>query len=164
MTTTDGIDLEAQGFEGFVPFSGLAAGFVRREPGTYVVIRPVMSPPRFIDVSPAGKFKRKDPSVTITALEEKWVNGAQILYIGMAGAGSMGTRGLHKRLDEFKRFGAGEPVGHWGGRYIWQLTDHWELLVAWHPTGQGNPPVEETWLMTDFKGVHGRLPFANLRH
>jgi hypothetical protein len=53
------------------------------------------------------------------------VPGAEVVYIGKADDAG-------RRLKQFARFGAGEPVGHWGGRYIWQLADSSELLVAWH--------------------------------
>jgi hypothetical protein len=59
-------------------------------------------------------------------LEAKWVPGAHTVNVGQADV-------ANRRLKQFARFGVGEPIGHWGGRYIWQLADSDELLVAWHP-------------------------------
>jgi hypothetical protein len=30
--------------------------------------------------------------------------------------------------------GRGELAGHWGGRYIWQLSDSADLIAAWKVT------------------------------
>jgi len=64
------------------------------------------------------------------------------------------------------RFGKGEPVGHRGGRYIWQLQDNKDLLMCWRPIIKGveDPSAMESELLCEFVGTYGRLPFANLRY
>lgn len=147
-------DLENLGFEGFIPLRSLPAGCksVTAEGGVYVVASPDRSG-EFAQKSVGGHFKSKDPSVPVERLRAKWVSDVDTLYIGRA-------KSLRRRLDQFARFGRGEPIGHWGGRYLWQVADPSSLLVAWL---EAVDPVEaEAELVAEFVDRHGSLPFANL--
>jgi hypothetical protein len=126
-------------------------------PTVYVIFRPDVWTPGFLEVNPGGHHKGRDPTVTSEVLAAKWVAQAQVVYIGKADV-------ANRRLKQFARFGAGEPIGHWGGRYIWQLPDVEELLVAWHPITWGEAAREyEQRLMRYFAECHGGArPFANL--
>lgn len=158
---TSAVDLS--GFGGWIPFAALPTADVPAHPGVYVIVRPSDDPPRFLARSPAGHFKGKDPTVTVAELDGLWVPGERVVYIGKANAGTGGRRHLRKRLDEFRRFGAGQPVGHSGGRRIWQLADHDTLLVGWRVTPDAEAAALETQMLAAFRAYHGQLPFANMR-
>ncbi len=155
--------LEAEGFVGWVPFAALVGAGVVAEPGMYLVWRDGSAEPTFLPASVGGRFKGKDPSVDTARLAEEWVPGASVVYIGKASARKRGGKALAKRLDEFRRFGAGEAFGHWGGRLIWQLADHADLLVAWRATAPEDPEDVEADMIDAFTSVYGALPFANLK-
>jgi hypothetical protein len=154
--------LREGGFAGFVPVAALHPGDVPAAPGVYAVLRVAEAAPMYLDASVGGRFKGKDPSVVGDVLARKWVDGAEVIYLGKATAGAVGKWGLRKRLEELERFGRGEPVRHWGGRFIWQLADHDDLLVAWNATDE-DPSVVESRMLRDFIAHYDALPFANLR-
>jgi hypothetical protein len=74
--------LEAAGFEGFQRFADLGQVDVPRVGGVYVVLRSSGDRPDFAPKSVAGHFKSRDPSVPSDRLNEAWVDGAGVLYIG----------------------------------------------------------------------------------
>ena len=78
------------------------------------------------------------------------------MYIGKATS-------LKKRLGQYLRFGQTKNVGHYGGRYIWQLKNHSDLIVCWKTTPQYDPREIEKGLILDFKREFGERPFANLK-
>lgn len=147
--------LRTEGFEGYLRIVGLPAGCpgVPRGPGVYVVLRRANSAPSFGDRSSGGWFKGKDPTVSEDLLREQWVDGSTTIYVGRASD-------LRQRLDLLARFGRGEAVAHWGGRYIWQLDDHEDLVVAWQDTT--NQVEREAELVAEFRETFGVLPFANI--
>lgn len=155
--------LSAAGFQGFVPIASLMRDTspIPAVRGVYMLVRPTSGPPLFLDVGSGGHFKDKDPNVGIDVLHTNWVDGAAIMYIGKAGdPGSAAT--LRSRLGQYLKFGAGRKIGHWGGRYVWQLADAKDLQVCWLPLPEEFPSQVESELIAAFRSVCGDRPFANL--
>lgn len=151
--------MAARGFLGFQTFSDLLQQHLSSVPsgwGIYVVVRESAARPKFRDTGSGGHFKGRNPNVDVTVLDAKWVTSAHVLYIGKA-------TDLRTRLRQYARFGTGIPIGHWGGRYIWQIEDPTDLLVAWKTT-ERNPREEEIELVLEFEHRFGVPPFANLVH
>lgn len=153
--------LLARGFVGFHRFKRIDLTLVPAVPGVYVVLREKESRPVFLDRSPAGWFKGQDPTVPVAELEAAWPDGAHCVYIGKAGSGAPGGRGLRQRITEFRKYGDGRPVGHQGGRRIWQLADADEYVLSWLPTPSRDPEILEAQLLQAFVAEYGRRPIGN---
>jgi len=148
-------DLVSRGFVGFEPFATLDPKSLPGGPGVYAFLRTDKAEPIFFDRNPSGRWKGKDPTVSGDRLRSKWLPEAECVYLGKAAS-------LASRIDLMKRFAAGEPVMHWGGRLPWQVE--MPYVLAWVETpGQDPRTVEKGWLR-EFSTNHGALPFGNLRH
>lgn len=145
----------AEGFEGFVSWATLSQRDLPHGGGVYVVLRESGAPYEFLGKSVGGHFKAKDPTVAVQVLANEWIEDAQVVYIGKATS-------LRSRIWQYRQFGTGRPVGHWGGRYVWQLDDSQNLTVAWRTTPDQDPRDVERALISDFVRDYGRRPFANL--
>ena len=157
-------NLSSEGFAGFIKITDLIKNNCSDVPlkkGIYLVVRNTMQMPKFLAESIGGHFKQRNPTVAICTLENNWVDNSIVLYIGKAGGGSSSAT-LKSRLRQYMRFGCGEPVGHWGGRYIWQLTDHRELLICWKIVDDSEPRDIEKDLIKQFVSIFNKRPFANL--
>ena len=153
-------DLKASGFEGFIPVAQLQTDStaIPRTAGVYMVVYTGENIPEFLPCGTGGFFKGKDPNVSITELETNWVKNTCVVYIGKAGTT------LRKRLNQYLKFGNRQNIGHWGGRYIWQIKYSGNLLLCWKPTPDEDPETVETALIARFKEQRGgHRPFANLK-
>ena len=155
--------LADEGFEGLRTVGQLHADGCEEVPnarGLYAIVRESIEPPRFAATSSAPCFRHTEPTLPIEALEQRWVPGAQLLFLGMAPG--PGVRSLLKqRVKRYLRFGHGRHVAHWAGRAIWQLGDRSALRVAWKAMAEGDPAPMLREYLDRFERQHGRPPFAN---
>jgi hypothetical protein len=159
--------LKQDGFTGFRALAELDINRIPQKPGIFAVLLPEgpgpgNARPQFLARSTAGVFKKKDPTLTAKALDAEWVDGAEVLYLGKAGPGSKGNRGLRRQIQEFVDFGVGKPPGHWDGRLIWQLAGAKKLVIAWKELPIEQLTSAEAGYQAAFVDEYGRLPFANL--
>lgn len=127
--------------------------------GVYVVVYKNLNKPKFLSEGSGGWFRGRNPNVLKNILLENWVDfksgEEKILYIGK-------SVNLSRRIKLYIRFGKGERVAKWGGRYIWQIADSDGLEICWKEVKY--PRVEEKRMLMQFKSKHDRkFPFANLR-
>lgn len=151
------------GFSGFSRMRKFLSDntLIPRTRGVYMVLYTPNTPPEFVEKGSGGYFKGKDPNVSIEELKNNWVDDTVVLYIGKAGKeGSSAT--LNTRLGQYFQFGQGEDIGHFGGRYIWQLENANELLFCWKELPDEDPRELEYALLKEFLAKYGKLPFANL--
>lgn len=156
--------LRPAGFQGGLNIRELQDTRCRHLPsqqGVYVIVRERPTPPSFLPISVGGFFKGKNQTVSLAELEGKWVAGTPVVYIGKAGGGTSSAT-LKKRLWQYMQFGQGKDIGHWGGRFIWQLEDNKDLIVMWQSTSRDAEAVESELLDTFVSGF-GKLPFANVK-
>jgi hypothetical protein len=153
----DRIDISS--FDGPCAIQALTASQkteIPTKPGNYIVVRRAKGDPKFKAHSEAGRFKGKDPTVSVSELVSQWVSGAQVLYVGQTG-------NLSKRIRQLCDFAAGKPVGHWGGRILWQVHGSEAFELWWQVDLAKDPESTKRRLLRSFVDAHGRLPFANLR-
>ncbi|MET1020584.1 MAG: hypothetical protein ABWX69_00080 [Arthrobacter sp.] len=154
--------LKQDGFTGFRPIGDLEINRIPQKPGIFAVLLPEGFRPQFLGKSTAGIFKKRDPTLRAGALAVEWVDGADILYVGKAGPGSRGNRGLRRQIQEYVDFGKGKPPGHWDGRLVWQLGASGSLVIAWKELPPERLNAAEAGYHAAFVEEFGRLPFANL--
>ncbi len=150
---------EAAGFAGFAEAGALRLSRCKEipsTPGCYVVVREAEEAPAFLPASVGGWFKGKNPTVGVDVLNSRWLPETTVVYLGMA------SKNLRVRVRALVDYGGGKPVGHQGGRFLWQMEGCSSLLVGWRDDPDAS--ALESRLLAEFELVHGQLPFANLRH
>lgn len=152
-------ELKENGFKGFTTVKELKRDFqsgnIPHASGVYLVLYPTTEHPQFIEHGTGGFFKDRNPNASIEKLQAKWVENENVIYIGKA-------EDLNNRVKQYMDFGCGKPVGHYGGRYIWQIASSDNLTVCWKEFE--NARGKEKEMILKFKDEHnGMLPFANLK-
>jgi len=156
-------DLKEYGFTGFKTVKELwdNRSSIPKERGVYLVIDPNYKNPEFISTGVGGFFKGKNPNVSISELKSNLVPNSRVVYIGKAGS-LTGNATLNSRIGQYLRFGQTKNVGHWGGRYIWQIKNHSDLIFCWKPTPNEDPREVEKLLLKQYITSFNKRPFANL--
>ncbi|WIM90847.1 hypothetical protein [Porphyromonas gingivalis] len=151
-------EIKKYGFKGFESVKDLREDSSRipKKKGVYLVLKPQDMDVDFLETGTGGHTKG-NPNVSRDKLKAKRIEHMLVLYVGRTG------RTLYERINELLRFGQGENIDHWGGRYLWQINHSEELVICWKEMQDEDP--EEIWkqLLWDFESVYSKLPFANLR-
>jgi len=162
--------MKNDGFEGFKTIQDLFSNptSIPYERGIYLVLYLNNDSPEFLSKGVGGYFKGKDPNVTLHELKSNWVDNTFVIYIGQAGgkrAGKWSSRTLNERISTYMKFGKGYNIGHYGGRYIWQLKNYRDLVICWKPfpNKTRDPKMVESQMIHEFKIIYGKRPFANLQ-
>lgn len=156
-------NLKKLGFQGFETIESIYKNLnsIPKTKGVYIIYSENITP-SFEVVGTGGFFKQKNPNVSLEELNQNWVNQSNILYIGKAGSLTASAT-LYSRLKQYFDFGNGKSVGHYGGRYIWQIKKPYQLKVCWLPTPNHDPREVEKQLIKQFITQFGQRPFANLK-
>ncbi len=136
--------------------------------GVYIIVQPkTFGKVVFNENHYKAKCKRKDNeedlNYTLKDLERKWVNDAEVLYIGKSESKTVQKLMIkHIKLyswdDEHNGY---NNVPARGGRSIGQIQNY-EKLEVWYLKCD-NPTEMKEKLLQDFKKQYKKLPFANLK-
>lgn len=166
--------LSEYGFEGFITIEELNnnSSVIPKKRGVYIILLNEKKEEYkfgfdldniFLEEGSGGFFKGKNPNVPLSTLRENFHPFSNVMYIGKAGS-TIGSATLHSRINQYLKFGQGRNIGHYGGRYIWQLSFSKKLIVAWKPLTQTDEEsvVIERKLLNRHENIYDCLPFANL--
>jgi len=157
--------LTAQGFRGFTTIRELQRNIPRSEElsqrGVYAVVCSPTYVPSFINYDKARRNHNVIKPWSLEKLQEKWVFGVEVLYIGKAGTDTK-QRTLRRRISDIVRHSQGKTTKkgpHRGGELLWQLIGYQDFEVGYLPTDQ--PEKEENRIIGFFLSKTDKLPFAN---
>ena len=150
-------EIKRTGFSGFYRIRELIndSSLIPISGGVYLVLNNYNNAVDFLEIGTGGYFKGKNPNVPLAVLRREWVDNTKVIYVGKATS-------LKSRIKQYLGFGQGKNIGHYGGRYIWQIKHSTDLIVCWK-TIASNPEQFESELLRQFLSIYGCLPFANLR-
>jgi len=158
MNFNDIDELKANGFRGFYTVRELwDNNVIPNTQGVYFILN-INKDTDFLETGVGGHFKGRDPNVPVKTLQNNFIPEALVVYIGK-------SNNLKRRIRTYMIFGQGAPAAHMGGRFIWQIEHHAELIVCWKELPDNEDPREtERQLILEFKNqFNNQRPFANLQ-
>ena len=157
------VEFKKAGFIGFKKMSELFvdSSEIPKIKGVYLILNPNYNKAEYLQIGTGGYFKGKNPNVLMEELKLNWVENSLVVYIGKAGSESSKAT-LNSRFKQYFGFGQGKNIGHWGGRFIWQLKNCNDLIVCWKPLLNDDPRTTESTLIKCFVSEFSKRPFANL--
>jgi len=160
------LSFQSIGTLGKIMDSGLPELSILKRCGIYAITTPESYEPEFIPPDAAKECGNVIKPYPLPKLADKWVEGEDVVYIGLAGKHSRRT--IRQRLRQLIRHGQGHTTDrgpHKGGEILWQL-EGFESFTLWvMPTGDPPEPREtEKRLLLSFERQTGKLPFANRQH
>ena len=159
MNFNDIDELADNGFQGFISVQELWNDntIIPHTQGVYLVLNKNDNT-EFLEEGVGGFFQDNNPNVSIDILTDEFVSNSLVVYIGQ-------STNLRRRINQYLRFGLGIDAPHWGGRLIWQIEHHQELIVCWKELPDNEVPTEtESQLILEFRNqFNNQRPFANLR-
>ncbi len=159
MSFNDINELADNGFQGFISIQKLWNDntVIPHTQGVYLVLNKNDNT-EFSEEGVGGFFQGRNPNVPIDRLINEFVPDSLVVYIGKA-------TNLRTRINQYLRFGRGLNAPHYGGRLIWQIEHHEELIVCWKELPENEDPGEtERQLILEFRSqFNNQRPFANLQ-
>ena len=110
----------------------------------------------FSETAKLEKWRDRKVAVSIDELQNRWLNNADVLYIGKSE-----SKTVYKRVLEHLKFWNGKKVSAFGGRIIGQIKN-FENLQVWYMECEDSKKIKKE-LLCKFKNKYGQLPFANLK-
>ena len=159
MNFNDIEELKQNNFEGFISVEKLweDSSMIPNTQGVYLVLNQNKENIKFLETGVGGFYQGHNPNVPIDTLTNEFVPNSSVVYIGKA-------NDLRNRIRQYLSFGQGNNAPHRGGKYIWQLENHRQLIFCWKTIENENPKLIESQLISKYKQqfTHKR-PFANLQ-
>ncbi len=143
---------------------GGTVGNLHEDKGNYNGIYMIVLPDNFGKIGFEKQSKLKiwrgeEVSVPVETLQEKWVENAEVLYIGKC---SSKTKTAKKLVLKHIAFWNGKNVSAYGGKVIGQIQN-FDNLQVWYLECD-NPSQMKDRLLNAFEEQYGNLPFANWQH
>lgn len=156
-------EITKTGFVGFKSKAQLFAdcSIIPKVKGVYLIIYQASEQPVFLEIGCGGFFKGRNPNVPISELRARWIPIRLSFTLAKQAEAIVQQRCIQGYCNIWL-FGKGKAIGHYGGRYIWQLKNSKDLMVCWKTLPNDEPRIVERQMIAEFKAQFQKSPFANL--